>query len=116
MSNQTNLKEYGILLTAIEVHGKEFSSRMRGYDSDEVNLFLDQIIKDYQAFEHVIADLEKENKELKRKLNQSAHPANISAPVPSSANSASPAQAQQLEDLLNRVRDLEFHCWGRTKG
>ncbi|TVX87171.1 DivIVA domain-containing protein [Paenibacillus agilis] len=113
MSNQSNLKEYGILLSAIEVHGKEFSSRMRGYDADEVNHFLDQIIKDYQAFEHVIADLEKENKELKHKLNQSAPsaaPVSLSAAVPGSG------QSQQLEDLLNRVRDLEFHCWGRTKG
>ncbi|MCR8846153.1 DivIVA domain-containing protein [Paenibacillus sp. SC116] len=102
-----------MLLTAIEVHGKEFSSRMRGYDADEVNLFLDQIIKDYQAFEHVITDLEKENKELKRKLNQSTPPI---VPASLSASTPSSEQSPQIEDLLNRVRDLEFHCWGRTKG
>ncbi|PXW92598.1 cell division initiation protein [Streptohalobacillus salinus] len=46
-------------LTPLDIHNKEFSRGMRGYDQDEVNEFLDQIIKD---FELVI----REKKELKR--------------------------------------------------
>jgi cell division initiation protein len=48
-------------LTPLDIHNKEFSRRLRGYDEDEVNEFLDQIIKDYEA-------LIRENKELQAKL------------------------------------------------
>jgi cell division initiation protein len=36
-------------LTPLDIHNKEFSRSFRGYDEDEVNEFLDQIIKDYEA-------------------------------------------------------------------
>jgi cell division initiation protein len=48
-------------LTPLDIHNKEFSRRLRGYDEDEVNEFLDQIIKDYEA-------LIRENKELQNQL------------------------------------------------
>lgn len=35
-------------LTPVDIHNKEFSKRMSGYDRDEVNEFLDQVIKDYE--------------------------------------------------------------------
>jgi cell division initiation protein len=49
-------------LTPLDIHNKEFSRRLRGYDEDEVNEFLDQIIKDFEA-------LIRENKELKNEAN-----------------------------------------------
>lgn len=48
-------------LTPLDIHNKEFSTKFRGYDMDEVNEFLDQIIKDYEA-------LIKENKFLEDKV------------------------------------------------
>lgn len=36
-------------LTPLDIHNKEFNVKMRGYDQDQVNDFLDQIIKDYEA-------------------------------------------------------------------
>jgi cell division initiation protein len=36
-------------LTPLDIHNKEFGRRLRGYDEDDVNEFLDQIIKDYEA-------------------------------------------------------------------
>jgi cell division initiation protein len=44
-------------LTPLDIHNKEFGRRLRGYDEDQVNEFLDQIIKDYEA-------MIRENKEL----------------------------------------------------
>ncbi|WP_028595807.1 DivIVA domain-containing protein [Paenibacillus assamensis] len=44
-------------LTPLDIHNKEFPRKLRGYDEDAVNEFLDQIIKDYEA-------LIKENKEI----------------------------------------------------
>ncbi|MGD7008499.1 DivIVA domain-containing protein [Metabacillus sp. 84] len=35
-------------LTPLDIHNKEFNKGFRGYDEDEVNEFLDQIIKDYE--------------------------------------------------------------------
>jgi len=49
-------------LTPMDIHNKEFSLKMRGYDQDEVNDYLDQIIKD---FEMLIRD----KKELEKKLS-----------------------------------------------
>ncbi|MFD0960290.1 DivIVA domain-containing protein [Paenibacillus chungangensis] len=48
-------------LTPLDIHNKEFSRRLRGYDEDEVNEFLDQVIKDYEA-------LIRENKELQNNM------------------------------------------------
>ncbi|MEB3100614.1 DivIVA domain-containing protein [Ferviditalea candida] len=49
-------------LTPLDIHNKEFGRRMRGYDEDEVNEFLDQIIKDYEA-------LIRENKEMQNEMS-----------------------------------------------
>ncbi|AZB42855.1 DivIVA domain-containing protein [Bacillus sp. FJAT-42376] len=35
-------------LTPLDIHNKEFNKGFRGYDEDEVNEFLDQVIKDYE--------------------------------------------------------------------
>ncbi|MBP1941660.1 cell division initiation protein [Bacillus luteolus] len=48
-------------LTPLDIHNKEFNKGFRGYDEDEVNEFLDQVIKDYEL---VI----REKKELEAKL------------------------------------------------
>lgn len=48
-------------LSPLDIHNKEFSRGFRGYDEDEVNEFLEQIMKDYEnALE--------ENKVLKNNL------------------------------------------------
>lgn len=49
-------------LTPVDIHNKEFSRGFRGYDEDEVNEFLDQVIKDYEL-------IIREKKELEEKLN-----------------------------------------------
>ncbi|KMY53550.1 septum formation initiator [Bacillus sp. FJAT-27231] len=49
-------------LTPLDIHNKEFSRGFRGYDEDEVNSFLNQIIKDYEL-------IIREKKELEEQLN-----------------------------------------------
>lgn len=48
-------------LTPLDIHNKEFSRRLRGYDEDEVNEFLDLVIKDYES-------LIRENKEMQNQI------------------------------------------------
>ncbi|MDS9470512.1 DivIVA domain-containing protein [Sporosarcina pasteurii] len=50
-------------LSPLDIHNKEFSSKWRGYDEDEVNEFLEQVMKDYE-------NLIEENKTLKSELKQ----------------------------------------------
>lgn len=49
--------QLGIHLDALTIHEKEFNNKLRGYDPDEVNSFLDEVIKDYERFYATIADL-----------------------------------------------------------
>lgn len=48
-------------LTPLDIHNKEFGYSFRGYNVDEVNEFLDQVIKDFET-------LIRENKSLDEKV------------------------------------------------
>ncbi|MHA6531942.1 DivIVA domain-containing protein [Paenibacillus sp. BAC0078] len=49
--------QLGITLDALTIHEKEFNTKLRGYDAEEVDTFLDSVIKDYERFYATIADL-----------------------------------------------------------
>jgi len=57
------------VLSPLDIHNKEFTRGFRGYNEDEVNGFLDQIIKDYEITIRQKEELEKEVAELDEKLN-----------------------------------------------
>lgn len=48
-------------LTPMDIHNKEFSRSFRGYDEDEVDQFLDEVVQDFER-------LYKENLELKERM------------------------------------------------
>ncbi|BFH64625.1 DivIVA domain-containing protein [Paenibacillus azoreducens] len=81
-----------VMLTSWDIHNKDFSSTFNGYNKDEVNEFLDIIVKDYTAYAKIIQDLENEIKRLKK----AAH--------------------SDQSNLEERVRNLEIHCWGMPRG
>lgn len=60
-------------LTPLDIHNKEFGRRLRGYDEDEVNEFLDQIIKDYEAMIRENKDLQNQLHALQEKLGHFAN-------------------------------------------
>ncbi|MFD0715154.1 DivIVA domain-containing protein [Paenibacillus sp. GCM10027626] len=60
-------------LTPLDIHNKEFGRRLRGYDEDEVNEFLDQIIKDYEALIRENKELQSQALSLQEKLNHFAN-------------------------------------------
>lgn len=55
-------------LTPLDIHNKEFSKGFRGYDEDEVNEFLDQVIKDYELVIREKKQLEEQVLDMKEKL------------------------------------------------
>lgn len=50
-------------LTPLDIHNKEFAKGFRGYDEDEVDEFLDRVVKDYE-------ELITENMQLKQRLQE----------------------------------------------
>jgi len=60
-------------LTPLDIHNKEFGRRLRGYDEDEVNEFLDQVIKDYEAIIRENKELQNQALSLQEKLNHFAN-------------------------------------------
>lgn len=55
-------------LTPMDIHNKEFSRSFRGYNEDEVNEFLDHVIKDYEALLREKKNLEEQVAQLKESL------------------------------------------------
>lgn len=55
-------------LTPLDIHNKEFPRSFRGYDEDQVNEFLDQVIKDYEMVIREKKDLKEKMEQLNEKL------------------------------------------------
>ncbi|WP_173916547.1 DivIVA domain-containing protein [Halobacillus sp. Marseille-Q1614] len=55
-------------LTPLDIHNKEFTRGFRGYDEDEVNEFLDQVIKDYEIVIRKKKELEREVEQLNERV------------------------------------------------
>ena len=51
---------------------KQFRTKMKGYDSDEVDSYLDTIISDYSTFATIIEDLQTQISDLKAQQKQQA--------------------------------------------
>ncbi|MBB4823727.1 DivIVA domain-containing protein [Sporosarcina luteola] len=79
---------------------KEFKTGMRGYNQEEVDLFLDQVIQDYEAFKKTISELRVENERLKEEL-ASQH----KRPAPQNTGTTN-------FDILKRISNLEKHVFG----
>lgn len=56
-------------LTPLDIHNKEFTRSFRGYDEDQVNEFLDQVIKDYEALIRENKDYQNQTIALQERLD-----------------------------------------------
>lgn len=57
-----------VALSPLDIHNKEFARGFRGYDEDEVNKFLDQVMKDYEMVIRERDELVQQTKELQERL------------------------------------------------
>jgi cell division initiation protein len=55
-------------LRSLDIEDKKFNSKFNGYNKEEVDDFLDLIIRDYDEFSERIRDLERDNKSMKEKV------------------------------------------------
>ena len=95
---------------AIDIFNKEFKVKIRGFDPDEVDEFLDNIMKDYETFNKEILALQEENDRLNAKINQlNKSQAVISKIQPESQKS----QTVTNFDILKRLSNLEKEVFGK---
>ncbi|WCM63364.1 DivIVA domain-containing protein [Paenibacillus polymyxa] len=91
-------KQLGIQLDALSIHEKQFKNKMRGYDPDEVDAFLDEVIKDYERFYANIADLMDKWQEQQATIRDLKN-------TPKPAADLNGLDRRQLEDI---VKQLEY--------
>ncbi|KAB7709236.1 cell division regulator GpsB [Bacillus aerolatus] len=96
-----------VKLTGKDILEKEFKTSMRGYNPDEVDQFLDLIIKDYEVFHQAIEELQQENLRLK-KQSEITRSRSQPAPVPA----PQPVAGATNFDILKRLSNLERHVFG----
>lgn len=89
-----------VKLTAKDILEKEFKTGVRGYRQEEVDKFLDLIIKDYETFHQVIDELQQENLRLRKQGGETPR--------------RQPIQAAGTTnfDILKRLSNLEKHVFG----
>lgn len=56
---------------AKDILEKDFKTAMRGYNQDEVDHFLDEVIQDYELYNKKIEQLQNENRRLRTELEES---------------------------------------------
>ncbi|KZK37630.1 cell division regulator GpsB [Lactococcus taiwanensis] len=54
--------------TPKDIYEADFSTKMRGYDKEEVDELLDDVIADYEAYQTEVLRLQEENEFLKKKI------------------------------------------------
>lgn len=126
MANLNDVK-----LSAQDILKKQFRSKVKGYDPDEVDAYLDQVISDYETFQQIVEDLygqigtlqrqlmDEKNKEKKTVQAEEAEEEKIKTYTPTHRRAASATGfAQDQEDdsegeistnmaIIQRISTLE---------
>lgn len=94
-------------LTQREIVDKDFNTKFRGYDSEEVDEFLDLIIQDYKSFQDEIEELKMEVERLVEELDETSKQSDYR--VQSQGTNQSTVTNF---DILKRLSNLERHVFG----
>ncbi len=103
-----------ILLSSNDILDKEFKIDTRGYRPQEVDKYLDVIIRDYDEFAKIIADLEKEKKEIIEdniRLKQEVR--RLRTQMDALKESVVMDSGSSNADLLRRISNLEKVIYGK---
>lgn len=108
-------------LTTKEIVEKDFSTKMRGYDPDEVDEYLDAVIRDYDSFITEINSLRDQNTRLEDKIERIEKERDTAFENQSNVTSAPLASSERVEetnqgatnfDILKRLSNLEREVFG----
>ncbi|MBE6138407.1 MAG: cell division regulator GpsB [Firmicutes bacterium] len=104
-----------ILLTVQDILDKEFKIDTRGYRPQEVDKFLDVIIRDYEEMSAVIKELESEKKALvddNIRLKQELRTLSTKLDVIRTGDNTE-SNGTNTADVLRRLSNLEKIIYGR---
>ena len=108
------MMEDKLYLTPEEILDHEFKIDARGYRMQEVDKFLDMVIRDYTEFLRTIKKLEKDNLDLiedNKKLQ--AEYRKLKASIDASSDGNSGNGQMNNSDLLRRLSNLEKIIYGK---
>lgn len=100
-----------IKFTTKDIFEQDFKIGFRGYDQDEVNDFLDEIMKDYDAYEAIIKELKGEIARLKAQVANTPKVAAVEE-VKDVLPTERPSSATNF-DILRRLNRLEKEVFGK---
>ena len=103
-----------IILTPQDILEKEFKVDARGYRAQEVDKFLDMIIKDYSEYNKVIKSLNREINTLTEENNRLRSELRKLKELESVAESDSRRSVNNV-DLLKRISQLEKIVYGKSE-
>lgn len=140
MANLSDIK-----LSSDDILKKQFKVKVKGYDSEEVDSYLDQVISDYDTFESIVEDLYGQIGKLQRELmeakkgrdsvsasqnNSAENDVKTYRPTRQQANTENSQETSHQEDsesstnmaiiqristLERKVYNLEQHVYGLQK-
>lgn len=90
--------------TANDILVRNFDTKMRGYDSMEVDKFLDEIIEDYRTYDRELMALKEENEQLKAQLERAERSDSVGV--------TASTQTVTNFDILKRLSNLEQEVFG----
>lgn len=97
-----------VKLTPKDIVKKSFSPKMRGYDPNEVDAFLDTIIQDYEFYAKETQRLQMENDRLLSKVDELTKQVALGK----SGKTVRAASSTTNMDILKRLSNLERHVFG----
>lgn len=106
-----------IYLTPQEILDKEFKVDAKGYRPQEVDKFLDMVIRDYTEFASIIKKLQNDNKILAEdNAKLKAEYRKLKGVIDSASESSGSAKpAYNNVDLLRRISNLEKIVYGKEE-
>ena len=107
-----------IKFTPQDILHKQFKEKSigKGYDVDDVDSFLDDVIKDYDAFNKEVTRLQDENDRLKAKVDELNRQVEVGSSISSRSAASQPVSSATNMDILKRLSNLERRVFGSKLG
>lgn len=101
-------QDFSVRLNPREIADKNFDIRLRGFDRDQVNEFLDEIIKDYENYIQEVDHLTRENQRLIRRVDELSKQLTVAKQT----GGINKNSAVTNYDILKRISNLERKVFG----
>ncbi|MGN0950932.1 MAG: DivIVA domain-containing protein [Mitsuokella sp.] len=115
------------MLTPLDIHNKEFKRSFRGYNEDEIDDFLDQVVNDYEKLfrdndnlKEEVARLKKENQQFQKNEDSIKETLKLAQQTATNLTESAKQDAQSLrentaKECQNMRRDAEISARQMTE-